>query len=259
MTKWDWGLRAASGLKAAKFSTQGTPGRGALWRPQAVRAFNLLPDRYNTRMASEDLCLDERNAAAPTTTPEAAQPDGNDEPPLLRFGLRRLFVLITLTCGFLAAMTALDVAWAMCLALVVVLIAVHVMSTVVGNQLRDGSTRRIAAATQAAGTDEQPTADAGPKIAPDLPPASPLYLYEFGRRRVLWVAAIGAGLGGTLGGSILAWSILHRISLAGWLVGTISAAVLGAWLSLLFASFWYITRRTWREAVQHHSASQQRR
>jgi hypothetical protein len=65
--------------------------------------------------------------------------------------------------------------------------------------------------------------------------------------RSIGVTSAGAALaGGILGGAALAtWT---RASLSGWLVGTISSAVLGAFFGFMLASFLEMTIRAWWQA-----------
>jgi tetrahydromethanopterin S-methyltransferase subunit C len=67
--------------------------------------------------------------------------------------------------------------------------------------------------------------------------------------RVIHITSGGAAVvGAVLGG--LALAVWTDASLVGWLVGTISSAVLGAFFGFLLASFLEMTIRAWWQASE---------
>jgi hypothetical protein len=65
-------------------------------------------------------------------------------------------------------------------------------------------------------------------------------------RLILFISAGGGVLGGILGG--LALAVWTRATVPGWIVGTISSAVLGAFFGFLMGSFLDMSIRAWCQA-----------
>src|SRR5262245_34250372 len=68
-----------------------------------------------------------------------AEQDADVEPPLFRFGLRRLMLVVTAAVLLLGAMTYIGGGWAVGLGFLVSLVVAHVLATFVGTRLRDRS------------------------------------------------------------------------------------------------------------------------
>jgi hypothetical protein len=101
------------------------------------------------------------------------------------------------------------------------------------------------------------------KVDTDLPPSDPwrrasdepnlpqqTHLAHHGHqvRWLVWLVAGGAVLGFVLGGIGLALTLGTQIGWPGWIVGTHSGGVLGAWIAFLACSFSSIARHAWCEA-----------
>ena len=63
-----------------------------------------------------------------------------------------------------------------------------------------------------------------------------------------WILLAGFALGAIMGGAFLEKTIGNHVGWAGWVVGTISSAVLGTWVAFLGASFTAIARDALRQA-----------
>ena len=176
------------------------------------------------------------------------------EPQLLRFRLRQLFLIVTLLSVLCGLLVTSEGPWPIVIGLGALLVAAHVLGVLIGTRLRDTSleVRRWRAA--------QPLLDADLPVASrqpvelhklDLPPKTPLAGYASANLWITRLVVAGALSGGIVGGSVIALSAGARISWAGWSVGTISCAVLGAWLAFLASSFSAIARHAWRHANEH--------
>lgn len=173
---------------------------------------------------------------------------------LLRFSLRRMLFYVGLLCVLFATVAATDGLLLMALLLVVLVGGAHVLSTFVGTRLRDGST--ATSGWEAAyglrpsepylavnqprtrrGGDRRPTArqlqERGPVV-----------------RRLSLLVASGSLIG--VGGSVwlMVATFWPRIGTVAILAGGLASAILGGWIAFLGCSFFGITRRAWREAVE---------
>jgi uncharacterized membrane protein len=70
--------------------------------------------------------------------------------------------------------------------------------------------------------------------------------------RWVLIAIIAGVLGGGIGGARLFWSWYEQ-TFAGWLLGTISSAVIGGILSFIVSSFLVMAYRAWTEATRGDS------
>lgn len=183
----------------------------------------------------------------PTKIESPDIPGGALGPP--QFGLRSLFLAIAGLSALFGVMVWAGAVWALVLSVAGVLIAGHILGNSVGTRLRDRSTEALASQTPT--SERLASAEFGAKHH-DMPPQSTLrYHFPLHRRNYL-VTGLCALAGAVLG----AWALLdvypRPISFLGMLVGSLSAAVICGWIGLLVTSFWTVTRRAWREAVEHH-------
>ena len=175
--------------------------------------------------------------------------------PVLRFGLRQLFWSVAALSLLLAALAASPNGPAAMLVLIAVLIVVaHVSGTAIGSRLRRHANdardweRKYEKLGGTASEAAEHTCDLA---SAQLPPTSPWY--RRGSTALGWLPKLvvsGAVAGGGVGVTLFATgAISHRPSLAGIVVGAISLAVLGAWLTFLGGSFYAIFRHGLREAM----------
>jgi hypothetical protein len=164
-----------------------------------------------------------------------------------QFRLRTLMLAITL-CGVLFALMATLSALASALLLFFLsLVAAHVVGNVIGTRLRDATSGSLA-------DDDTPRPA---RLALRLPVPTVRRLRErTGISRTMVVtAAIGALLGGTSGGFVLAECVGERASIAGLGLGTFSSAVLGGFCGFLLSSFLSVFSRAMTEALGEPAAA----
>lgn len=172
------------------------------------------------------------------------------EPHLLKFRLRQMFLVVTIMSLLCALIAHTDGPWPWLIVLSALMVAAHVLGNLIGTRLRDtsGDVIRWRSADPRQSPDHPHTTSASELAALPLPLET--NLANFGRlvRGMKWFLLGGLSLGFVFGGTILALTIGHRIGWAGWVVGTISGAVLGTWLTFLTVSFTTIARDAWRQA-----------
>ena len=173
-------------------------------------------------------------------------------PQLLRFGLRQMFLFVTLLCALCASLVLTGGPWPVMIGVGALLVAAHVFGNLIGTRLRDTSAQVLHwRATDPRLDPDIPRAYTGPAAIGNfkLPPANPLADRGpvTGRRLVYFVMA-GAWIGAMVGGAAILLTIGPRIGWAGWAVGTVSCAVLGTWLAFLVSRFGTIARHAWRQA-----------
>ena len=173
------------------------------------------------------------------------------EPHLLRFGLRQVFVVVTLLSVLCALLVQAKGAWPLIIGVATVLIAAHVFGTLIGTRLRDTSQDVVAwRAAQPGFDDDLPRTEPLPveDVKSLLPPPTPLADYGRAGNWLIWFVLGGVLTGTIVGGAILGLTIGGRIGWAGWVVGALSCGVLGAWAAFLASSFSTIARHAWRHA-----------
>ena len=186
--------------------------------------------------------------------PTLPSPELPRQPQLLRFGLRQMFIMVTLLCALCALLAVTGGAWPLVIGGGAVLVAGHVLGNLIGTRLRDTSAEVLHwRAEDPRFRADRPLVHTDPvQIAElNLPPGTPLG----DRGRVvggwwIWFVAAGAMLGFIVGGSLIYLTIGQRISWAGWAVGTVSCSVLGTWSAFLASSFGSIARHAWRHASE---------
>jgi hypothetical protein len=166
--------------------------------------------------------------------------------PPLRFGLRTLFWIMTLSSVVLAVFSAVGFAWASFLGLMLMLVALHVAGAVVGDHLRRAPRipARAELTTQHVARYELHTCGWQPPAAGGLQQHRPI------GRLVLWMGGLGALVGGACGGALLWASYGERLNWPALALGTLASAVIGAWFGFLASSFIRIARAGWREAAR---------
>ena len=196
------------------------------------------------------MAADDNNQGMPSPTP----PDLPSQPQLLRFGLRQLFIVVTLLTLLCGAMTLTRGPWPIVIGSAALLVAGHVLANLIGTRLRDTSKEvRDWRASDPTAAPDSPQAHTGPIDVKQLhlPPSTPLANHKGvnGRWVTLFMAA-GGGLGTILGACAIYAAIGSRIGWPGLLVAAISSGVLGTWVAFLASSFGIIARNAWRHADQ---------
>lgn len=172
------------------------------------------------------------------------------EPHLLKFRLRQMFLWVTLLCLLLALIATTSGPWPWVITIAALMVAAHVFGNLIGTRLRDTSNEVV----QWRNSDPRQSAD-HPQMTPQpydvsslpLPPET--NLRNFGRmiRGMKWFLLAGLLVGLAFGGTVLWLTIGHRISWAGWVVGTLSGGVMGTWIAFLAVSFTTISRDALRQ------------
>ena len=188
-----------------------------------------------------------------STTPLPLSANRRREPHLLRFGMKQMFFMLSLASVLCALLVGADGSWSLMIGGAVLLVGAHVMGTLLGTRLRDTSGEVLQwRALQPGAAPDPPMATGQPiELAKlNLPPGTPLASHE---RVAHWTARfVGGGLvsGLIFGGTVIALTIGPRIEWAGWVVGTFSCGVLGAWAAFLASTFGSIARHAWRHASE---------
>lgn len=175
------------------------------------------------------------------------------EPHLFRFGLRQLFLAITLLSVLCALLVLTKGAWPLVIGISALLLAGHLFGTLIGTRLRDTSHEvRHWKAGQPRFLDDGPRAELQPGASAraSLPPRTPLANRGHTNHWLLWFLVGGAMLGMLVGGPLLGLTIGSRIGWPGLVVGTVSCGVLGIWTAFLASCFSSIARHAWKHAHQ---------
>ncbi|TWU20796.1 hypothetical protein Pla144_48480 [Bythopirellula polymerisocia] len=192
------------------------------------------------------ILADNSHMSAPPTPPSTHR-----EPHLLKFGLKKLFLIVTLASLFCALMVLTHGPWPLVIFFLALLTLAHVLGNMIGTRLRDTSHEiRLWRATDPRQSPDSPLATPQPYELAKLSLPEETNLAGFGRivSGFRWFLLSGFSVGALLGGTLLAVTIGNRIGWAGWVVGTVSSAVLGTWVAFLGVSFTAIARDALRQA-----------
>ena len=184
----------------------------------------------------------------PNTPPSAKS---RPEPQLLRFHLRHLFLAVTFVCVLCGVMVSADGAWPMVIGGAVLLVGAHILGNLLGTRLRDSSEAVEAWNRERAGDKFQsPQVSDRPlsSVQPLLPPSTPLATKQKVAHWTVWFVAGGLLVGLIAGGYAISITLGADAGWPGWLVGTVSCGVLGAWAAFLISTFSSIARHAWRHA-----------
>lgn len=146
---------------------------------------------------------------------------------------------VTGCCVLLGVMKEIGPLPSVGLCFFLVLVGLHVAGNAIGTTARDDTNRELAAERP------QPAAPAPKHVANSpsrLRERTPLGFM------VLVLTSLGAALGGSL--SSLAYAYWTDVNIAGLIVGSISAAILGGFFGFLASSFSKIIFRAWRQALE---------
>jgi hypothetical protein len=189
----------------------------------------------------------------------AAKPETPLEPSPFRFGLRQFFAVVSGLVLLLGVMAMIGGGWAVGLGFGAALVAAHVIATSLGTRLRNSS-REIERFTVAklGGNGPEVPPPRGPLTADELAAltATPLARHEHSPLRTWAALAVGALAGGSLGAGIIPLIAGPTANAAEIGLGTVSCAVIGAWLTLGAWHFYSVVQRTWRDANRPTEAGQ---
>jgi hypothetical protein len=175
------------------------------------------------------------------------------EPNLMRFGLRQLFVFVSLATLLIAAMATLGGVWPWVIGSLAALVAAHVFGTFLGTRLRDTSAEvRHWKARPGSPDRDEPVALPQPVsvAALHLPATTSLASYEKIGRWRNWLVAAGTVIGFAVGGAGIHRAVGDDATWPGLALGAVSCGVIGAWAALLSVNFYTIARHVIREATR---------
>lgn len=162
----------------------------------------------------------------------------------LRFSLATLLGVVTALCALFAAMIALGPMGGFALLLVVLVLIGHIAGNSLGTTLRDTGGKSRPDDT----TFGLPTSPP----AGEIPCADPTELRESRPLGVVPYVGIGlgAGMGGLLGGALLAWVNWAHATPANLAVGATAFAILGGLGGFGLSCFTHVFWGAWNQAVE---------
>jgi hypothetical protein len=172
--------------------------------------------------------------------------------PRPQFTLRALLGMVALVAAWLTLARLLSTTWAIAVTWLLVLVAGHVAGNFLGTRLRGERSAR------------QPGDTAGDTAAAEQPrrerpiafaPLSGLREHRSLNRRVFVTAAVGAIGGMVLGAMFLLTRNLPHLGLAGLVVGSLSAGIIGGLLAFLTSSCLSVLAAAWREGWEHQGST----
>jgi MFS family permease len=161
-----------------------------------------------------------------------------------QFGLRAMFIAITLLSGLFALSLVIGPTWSGMLAFIILFVLAHVVGNVLGTRLRNVKPSHDVLRIDE-GLDE-PTYSQIAAIAP----AGRLQENTSLRRPWLIAAVVTAGVFGTVGGIVIATIVGKNLTIPGLALGIVSAAVVGGLFGFIVCSFWSVARMALREALE---------
>ena len=157
------------------------------------------------------------------------------EPHLLRFSLRHMLQFVAFCSVLLALMTTTGGAAAMIIAGLTLLVGAHVVANLIGTRLRETSHEVRQWRAERDGHLDQPVVGSQQETLVQISQLKNSPLADFSQT-TLWIMRLvvtGAVCGALLGAMAMALLLGGGIGWAGWVVGTISSAVLGAWAAFV--------------------------
>jgi hypothetical protein len=148
-----------------------------------------------------------------------------------QFSLRTLLAWIAGLCALFAVLAQLPLVWGVMAVWFLLLVVAHVVGNALGTRLRDGGTVGPSEETH-----DAPPPDSVPDRLP-RPTATRLQEKTPLGRIMFAIAAVGALLGGSLGGNAATFATGDAMTLSGLAVATLSSAVIGGLFGFLAASF----------------------
>lgn len=175
-----------------------------------------------------------------------------DHLPRPQFSLWALLGMVALVAVWLTLTRVLSTTWSIAVSWFLVLVAGHVAGNCLGTRL--GSRGRMQPADEPDG--DAPAAELPRPQGPiTFAPLSALHEHRALDRRVFVTTAAGAAAGIVLGAMFLLTRNLPHLGLAGLVVGSLSAGIIGGLLAFLTSSCLSVLATTWREGWEHQRAT----
>lgn len=185
-------------------------------------------------------------------TPEAPVPPPA-QVPLAQFTLRQLLYFVVGVSIILMIFVSLRGYAAIAFGIGVVLVAGHVLSTMIGSRLRAGADAVREWELQQSGRNQIPDKPRLPSC--ERPQASQLQVRTT-CSRVLWgFVGIASAVGAFLGAAALKLLAGEDLSWPGQLIGAFSVGLVFGWAALILAGICGIARRSWREVEDRSKSS----
>lgn len=161
-----------------------------------------------------------------------------------QFGLRAMFIAITLLSGLFALSLVIGPTWSGMLVFIIVFALAHVVGNALGTRLRNIKTPH-----EVLRSDTESNERIHSQIAA-IVPARRLQENTSLRRPWLIAAVVTAAVFGTVGGIVIATIVGKNLTIPGLALGIGSAAVLGGFFGFIVCSFWSVARMALREALE---------
>ena len=193
--------------------------------------------------------VDEPTFAEPVS---ATRRRARKEVPLFHFGLRHVLGVVAVLSLLMTGLVSADGVTALVVLLAVCVVALHLLATALGSRLRADADRIAGRRSDGAGDARRGALRSHADAIASSAWSHRSPWHGRGSTALPWLPRLilaGATFGGVIGLVFLALSIGHRASVAGIVVGSLSAAVLGAWLSFLGGSFYGVFRHGVRDAL----------
>ncbi|HEX6962487.1 MAG TPA: hypothetical protein VF175_11510 [Lacipirellula sp.] len=183
------------------------------------------------------------------------------EPNLMRFGLRHLFVFVSLAAVLAALLAQIEGAGSIVIGSLALLVAAHVFGTFLGTRLRDTSqdVQRWKARPGSSDPDRPVGADEPIRTADVELPLVALASYEKLSRWRRLPLALGAAVGAVLGVVGISMAAGNDVTWPGLAMGAVSCGIMGSWGFLLGTNFYAMTRQILRQASSELARDQSRR
>jgi hypothetical protein len=176
------------------------------------------------------------------------------DPPLFRFGLRKLLAFVAILSILMAAMATLQGVPSLVLLLTSLVVAGHLFSTALGTQLRSHANRATGRYSPGIDlSDPRETSINCPTGHIETLQPTPRSPWQVRHSTPLpWLARLiaAAFVIGAASGAMLLWlTVGHETSQAGIVVGAFSLAVVASWFAFLGYSFYGVFRHGLHDAM----------
>lgn len=183
--------------------------------------------------------------------------------PGFRFHLRQLFMFVAIASVVMTALVSVSGPVAMALVMLLIVVGVHVFSTMLGNRLRAHADRSDSPAEPPAHAEFRPAAGVShPANVTESRTENRAPWHSRGSTRLDWLPKLivsGMLVGGVAGAALIAIALGSKRTAAAIAVGSLSLAVMGGWLAFLAGGFYAIVRHGICHAAEHHEHDEQRR